>query len=156
MYNNRLFPQIFLRMHDQMMVELISIRYLPDNEESTASGLFSIAGSRGHLCEKKNLQIQQHTGKMLNNQLRMRRVIPRLYTSPRSCPIACSSLTCITHAMTHQLHVVRPAVHTTTVTIENVLGWECHSLYKRGCLYTPSHVYDMLFITTSGSIIFSV
>ena len=38
--------------------------------------------------------------------------------TPESCPIACSSLTCITHAMT-QLHVIRPAVHATTVIIDN-------------------------------------
>ena len=41
-------------MHDQMMVELISIRYLPDSEESTASDLFSIAGSKGHLAKEES------------------------------------------------------------------------------------------------------
>ena len=42
------------------MVELISIRYLPDSEESTASGLFSIAGSRGHLAKEESSDIATH------------------------------------------------------------------------------------------------
>ena len=47
-------------MHDQMMVELISIRYLADSEESTASGLFSIAGSRQHLVKEESSDTAAH------------------------------------------------------------------------------------------------